>query len=56
MEKNKIIGGILYGVGFIGYVTFLSVLHKYGTDVYLYGIGASLGTMLFTIGINLLHK
>ena len=43
---------ILYFVGFVGYVTFLSILsNKFGREALRYGFGASFSSVLFCIGI-----
>lgn len=50
-NKNfrKIIGLILYCIGFIGFVAFLTAAKTISTQAWLYAIGASVGTLLFSI-------
>lgn len=51
MKKNikYIISWIIYLVGFIGYIVFLSAAHDISTEAWLYAIGASVGVLLFTM-------
>lgn len=47
---NIIVAAILYVVGFVGWVVFLSLLkNQYDTTAWLYGIGAGFGVLLFCI-------
>ncbi len=53
MRYSRIVGVILWIVGFIGYLTFLSLLKNVGAEAFWYGCGASLGVLVFYTGIIL---
>ena len=53
MKKKKnikyIVGWIMYFVGFIGYVAFLTASKNISEQAWLYTIGASVGVVLFCL-------
>lgn len=51
MKKRKfeyILSWVMYFLGFIGYIAFLSAIHNIDETAWLYAIGASTGVFLFT--------
>jgi hypothetical protein len=48
---KKIAGWVLYLIGFIAFVIFLTLAKKLGITAWLYAIGASVGVAIFLIGI-----
>lgn len=53
MKKNDlkyIISWIMYIVGLILYVVFLAMANRISDEAWLYAFGASIGTLIFTIG------
>ena len=53
MKKKRnikfIASWIMYFVGFIGYIAFLSAAQNISTEAWLYAIGASVGVALFCL-------
>ena len=52
MKKNDlkhIISWIMYFVGFILYVVFMSLANGISDEAWLYAMGASIGVLIFTL-------
>lgn len=53
MKRNKnityILSWILYVIGFIGFVAFLSAVHNVSEDAWMYAIGSNVGVTLFCL-------
>lgn len=52
--SNKVLGRLMWIIGFIMYVIFLVLIsHEFGDIARVYSIMSSLGVLLFTFGIIL---
>ena len=52
MKKNDlkfIVSWIMYFVGFILYVIFMSLANEISDEAWLYAMGASIGVLIFTL-------
>lgn len=53
MKRNKnityILSWILYAIGFIGFVAFLSAVNNISEDAWMYAIGSNVGVALFCL-------
>lgn len=57
MKNKKIIGLLMYTIGVIIYIAFLTVLNiKFGQLAGIYSLISSIGVALFIYGNRLLHS
>lgn len=53
MKYSRIVGIILWSIGFVGYLIFLLLLKKIGLEAFGYGCGISFSVLVFYTGIIL---